>query len=137
MKYEFKKIDNDTTELHYKDKVFTIKKDIDLMNSLQSINVKARKKMILELSKEGITTKDLTIETKDKGKTYFDNSNLKEMEQVYIEQETMNFFNEISIKYFNIGIFELISDMDLNEDEITKFTEDFIKVLTLDDKTPR
>lgn len=136
MKYEFKKIDDDTSELHYKDKVFTIKKDVQLMQDLQSINLKARKKMIIDLSKEGISTKNLTIETKDKGKTYFDNSNLREMEQTYIEQETLNLLNELSFKYFNMSIYNLINDIELNEDEVAKFSEDFGNTLTLDTKTP-
>jgi hypothetical protein len=136
MKYEFKRIDEDTTELRYKDKVFTIKKDVELMNDLQSINVKARRKMILDLSKDGMSTKDLVIETKDKGKTYFDNSNLKEMEQVYIEQETMNLFNELCKKYCNKDIFGLVGDIGLDEDGVTLFIEEFIKVLTIESKTP-
>lgn len=134
MKYEFKKIDADTTELKYKDKVFSIKKDVQLMNDLQAINIKARKKMILDLSKEGLSTKNLTIETKEKGKTYFDNSNLKEMEQVYIEQETMILFNNLCEKYFDMDILSLINDMELSEEETVTFTEEFIKVITVDNK---
>lgn len=136
MKYEFKKIDDDTSELRYKDKVFTIKKEVQLMYDLQSINLKARKKMIIDLSKEGISTKNLTIETKEKGKTYFDNSNLKEMEQTYIEQETITLLNDLSIKFFNMSIFNLITDIGLTDDEVAKFAEDFGNTLIVDSKTP-
>ena len=65
MKYEFKKIDVDTTELCYKDKSLKIKKDIALMQELQSAVFKAKRKMVFDLAKEGLTKKDLVISKKE------------------------------------------------------------------------
>ena len=53
MKYEFIVIDPDTTKLKYKEKEFTIVKDIALMNELQSINYTAKNNMIIDLAKKG------------------------------------------------------------------------------------
>ena len=60
--YEFIEVDKDTTKLKYKDKEFLIKRDVGLLKDLQSINVKAKRRMVMELAKEGLTTKDLVIE---------------------------------------------------------------------------
>ena len=127
MKYEFKKIDNDTTELKYKDKTFTIKKDVALIKELQSINSRARTKMLVELSKQGITTKDLTIERKENGKTYFDNSNLEGIEEQYIQEESINMLDSLCMRFFNMGLTELLMDVDITDSE--KEGEDFTSKL--------
>jgi hypothetical protein len=54
MKYKFENIDADTTRLTYKDKQFDIRKDVDLMRRMQSLSVKARTNMMIDLSKQGI-----------------------------------------------------------------------------------
>ena len=127
MKYEFKKVDNDTTELKYKDKTFTIKKDVALIKELQSINSRARTKMLVELSKQGITTKDLTIERKENGKTYFDNSNLEGIEEQYIQEESINMLDSLCMRFFNMGLTELLMDVDITDSE--KEGEDFTSKL--------
>ena len=65
MKYDFKTIDNDTTELSYKDKKFVIKRDIELMKELQSAIFKAKKKLVFDLAKEGLTKADLVIKKQE------------------------------------------------------------------------
>lgn len=137
MKYKFEKIDDDTTKLTYKDKEITITKDVDLIKRLQEINVRARKKMIMELAKEGLNIKNLVIETKKDGKTYYDNSNVDELEQAYIQEQTIIVFDEIAKKYTGMELASLITDVGLNEEmEITKFSEEFTKAL-IGTPTPR
>lgn len=76
MKYEFIKIDEDTTNLKYKDKEFAIKRDINLISRVQNVFNRAKTKMFLDLTKQGIKKDDLIIKTIKNGKTYEDNTNL-------------------------------------------------------------
>lgn len=57
MKYKFEIVDNDTTKLTYKDKEFKIKRNINLLKRTQEVYFKARTKMMVDLTKQGITKK--------------------------------------------------------------------------------
>lgn len=131
MKYEFIKIDNDNYKLKYKEKEFEFKKDVALMNEFQGLNAKARNKLIIDLAKEGLTTKDLTIKKEENGKIYYDNTNIKEMEKNYLNMESLNMFDRITNKYFKMSLLELIEDIGINdENEVEEFSTKLIKVLT-------
>lgn len=136
MKYKFEKIDNDTTKLSYKEKEFEIKRDVDLTRKLQGIYMKARTKMMVDLAKEGLTKKDLVIERKENGKTYYDNSNISEIEQTYITMASFDLYNEISKKYTGFELQELMSDIGITDDEAEDFGIEFSKALQGDVKTP-
>lgn len=129
MKYEFIKIDNDTTELRYKDKVFTIKQDIDLEKRIQESIPRARILMNAELSKMGMTKKDLVIEKHEGNKTYYDNSNIMDAEEQYQAIVMMQVFDEILIKYTKMTLNELIQDMELNQEEIGLFGTDLTNAI--------
>ena len=135
-KYSFNVIDTDTTELVYKDKQFDIKKDVELTKEVQSIYNKARTKMMLDLTKEGITKKDLVIERKENGKTYYDNTNVIDLEKQYIEMQSIDLFQALSKKYFNMSLEEIISDIGLTEKETEQFGTDFANALNGKAKTP-
>ena len=133
MKYEFKKIDSDTTELRYKDKVFTIKKDIDLIKRMQECNVKARTKLMIELTKAGMSKKDLVIERKEGSKTYYDNSNFLDVEEAYIQEASQEVYDDICKKYFNMNLTELMTDIGLDfksTTEMESFGLDLTRSLT-------
>lgn len=130
MKYSFTSIDTDITELTYKDKRFEVHKDVDLMKRMQSIPIKARTAMMLDLSKKGITKKDLVIERKEGNKTYYDNSNLLEVEEVYTNQASVDIIDELCQKYFNMGLAELITDIGLDENETEKFGVDLMSAFS-------
>ena len=136
MKYKFEKIDDDTTKLSYKDKEFEIKRDVELTSKLQSVYMRARTKMMLELSKEGITKKDLVIERKEKGKTYDDNSNINELEKYYTEMAFLEIYDEISKKATGMIFQELVLDIGLNENESEEFGLEFSNALLGNTKTP-
>lgn len=130
MKYEFKKIDVDTTELCYKDKSLKIKKDIALMQELQSAVFKAKRKMVFDLAKEGLTKKDLVISKKEGNKTLEDNTNVVELENEYINEATMTMFDNLCIKFFNMNLTELIQDIGLDEDESEAFGVELMTAFT-------
>lgn len=125
MKYEFTKIDSDTTELRYKDKVFTIKKDIDLEKRIQETIPRARILLNAELSKMGMTKKDLVIERHEGNKTYYDNTNIIDAEEQYQAIATMQVFDEIVKKYTGMTLAELMQDIGLNVNEANKENEQF------------
>lgn len=136
MKYKFEKVDNDTTKLSYKEKEFDIKRDVQLTKKVQSIYMKARIKMMVDLAKEGITKKDLVIERKENGKTYYDNTNVTEIEQNYIQMASLELYNEICKKATGMEIDELMEDIGLNENKAEKFGSEFSLAIQGKTKTP-
>ena len=136
MKYKFEVIDNDTTKLTYKDKEFKIKRNINLLKRTQEVYFKARTKMMVDLTKQGITKKDLIIEKKENGKTYYDDTNIREIENNYIEMENLEIYNSIAEDYTGMSWIELIEDIGLEETDIEEFAFNFAKSLQGKDKTP-
>lgn len=136
MKYKFTKIDEDTTKLTYKDKEFKIKRNINLLKRTQEVYFKARTKMMVDLTKQGITKKDLIIEKKENGKTYYDDTNIREIENNYIEMENLEIYNSIAEDYTGMSWIELIEDIGLEESDIEEFAFNFAKSLQGKDKTP-
>lgn len=134
-KYSFNFIDDDTSELVYKDKKFTISKDVELQKEIQGINNKARILMRVELAKQGLTGKDLIIVRKEGNKTYEDKSNLIELEQDYMQQASVELFQTLSQRYFNMNLDDLILDIGLTTQEAEKFGTDFAHALA-GKKTP-
>jgi hypothetical protein len=129
MKYEFIKIDEDTTELKYKDKKFSIRKDIELLKKLGSIQIKSKTRMYSELAKEGISVKDLEIERHEENKTFIDKSNIIDLEKYYLDLTAAEVLNEISLKYTTMSIDALITDIGIGENETKKFMTDLLKAL--------
>lgn len=134
MKYQIIKNGTDDYTLKYKDKEINFYADINLIKEIQSANQKAKVRMIMDLSKQGISLKEFVIEEKKDGKTYYDNTNKKELINSYVEEETTNVFNKICKDKFGLELIELIQDIGLNEDEIEKFSKELSEALL--GKTP-
>lgn len=130
MKYEFIKVDEDTTELKYKDKVVSIKRDIDLQVKVQGATARGRMLMSKELTKEGMTRKDLTIEKHEGNKTYYDNSNANDLEEYYQMLAVQEVFDELVKKYANMSLTDLMQDVGLDIINDNKENQDFIIALT-------
>lgn len=133
-KYEIIKNGTDDYTLKYKDKEFNFKTDLKIMSKMQGANKIARTKMVMDLTKQGISLKDLVITKKENGKTYLDNSNKAELEKAYIDDETANVFSEICESQFGMDLTTLILDIDLNENEMEQFSLELVQALT--GKTP-
>ena len=87
--------------------------------------------MIKDLSKEGISIKDLVIEKKENGKTYYDNTNKIELENSYIEAEQEKVYRKIIKETFNKEAEELFLDIGIStEQEMQDFSVTFAQVLT-------
>ena len=131
MKYKFERLSEDNYKLTYKDKEFTFRSSVKIISELQSLIVSARKTMIIELAKNGSSIKELTKEVKENGKTYYDNSNAKELEKAYQEEATMNYFNSKSVQLFNMELQDLFNDIGLEEaNEIQQFTTELVQCLS-------
>ena len=131
MKYEFINKDEDTIILKYKDKEFEFKRNVKLVSEIQSLIMKSRVKMIQDFAKEGVSIKELTIESKKDGKTYYDNSNKAELEKIYQEQAMIDYFNAKCEELFGMDLTELIQDIGLtNADESEKFSTEFVNYLS-------
>lgn len=129
MKYEFIKVDDDNITLKYKDKEFNIKKDIDLLKRLGSIQQKAKIKMMADLKKDGLTVSDLEVERHEGNKTIIDKSNLTNLEKDYLDIVASEMLNEITLKYTNMSLVEIFNDIGLNDDESVKFAYDLLFAL--------
>lgn len=130
MKYNFS-CENDNVTLKYKDKEFTFKRDVKLISELQGLVMEARQRMIEDYAEKGKSIKSLTIETKKDGKTYYDNSNKNELEKIYQEKVTIEFYNNKCTELFDMDLPTLMQDIGLTtEDEGSKFANDLLTNLS-------
>jgi hypothetical protein len=123
--YKFIKIDDDTTELKYKEKTFTFKKDVELLSSVQNINFRAKARMMSELKKMNMSADDLVLVKVEGNRRYEDKSNLIELEQYCLSVEAELIYDEILKKFCGMTLAEIIKDIGIditNKDEILEFT---------------
>lgn len=130
MKYEFVKNGVDDYSLKYKDKEVKFKSDVSIISRMQETIAAGKLKMVADLTKKGMTVKDLVIVKKVDGKTYYDNTNKIEVENSYIQTEQGLVFNEILKEKLGMDIQQLQTELELTEDDLGKFGEDFAKVIT-------
>lgn len=129
-KYEFIKNGVDDYTLKYKDNEINFNSNVDIANRLQNTIANGKTRMIMELAKQGISLKDLTIETKKDGKTYYDNTNRTELENTYIQQEQGKVFMDIIKELLGKSVEELFMEMELEtEEESQEFAKEFAEIL--------
>lgn len=147
MEYRFEKIATDKYKLVYKNsKSKEIEKEFTRTNEyrqkIDKINKTARIELSLDLTEMGKKIDNFIIITKDdKGHTYRDESNYKQLEQGYIEDVTLRVIDEILSKAMGMSTVELFKDMgiDINnatvEDsqEIMMFISKFTTIITGND----
>lgn len=121
-KYEFIQRGKDDYILKYKDKEIEFNSSVDIVKKMQEAIKNARLQMLMDLGRNHMTVKDLIKEEKKDGKTYFDNSNKDELEQIYLQDEQSKVFMEVVETMFKQKLEVLLADMDLTE---TKEIEDF------------
>lgn len=149
MEYSFKYISTDCYELHYVDKnnqetVKPFKRTVEMAQKLQGIYASARLKMYKDLTKQGITKKDLIIEIKNNdGSISYDESNFREYEEEYTKQEGALILTEIINDCFGMQIADLIEDMgidpysnDINDvQQVALFSQKLTMILRGEDNT--
>lgn len=136
MKYEFIEKDIDTTILKYKEKEYEFKSTLSLTSKIQNYIKLSRTKMIIDLSKQGMTVEDLIITRTKNGKTYRDETNKIELEQQYMDSAINDVIDEICEEIFGLKIADLIIDIGLeSEEEAATFGSQLFNRLM--GKTPR
>ena len=140
MKYEFIKIDEDTTKLKYKEKEFDFKRTVGLLEKLQKVNFNAKIKMMKSLKEQGMTSNDLIVVTTEGGKTKEDKSNLVELEQYFIGLESASIYDEICKEFTKMSFTTLLIDIGIdpeNSEEIKDFTIKLSMAIMNKEDTPR
>lgn len=140
MKYEFIKIDEDTTKLKYKNKEFEFKKTVGLIEKLQKVHHNAKIAMMINLKEKGLTANDLIVTTKKDGKIIEDKSNLVELENYFTGLESASIYDEICNKFTGMAFANLLVDVGIdteNAEEIKDFTMKLSMAIMSQDNTPR
>lgn len=128
-KYKLTKISMDQYTLEYKDQKIEFNSKVDYVSKLQEANKRARMQMIKDLSRDNMSIKDLTIEIKKDGKTYYDNSNKEFIEQGYIQEAQTEIFQDIVKEMMGKTLTDLVLDMELNETEVEEFGKEIGNIL--------
>lgn len=129
MKYEFVEVDEDITELRYKDKSFKSKRNLELLKQFEDIERKAKIQFIADLKKDGLSIQDLVSEKKEGNKTIVDYSNVDYLQKEYVETQKIKFFNDFCKSITGMTLEELVIDIGLTEEECTQFGFDFSQMI--------
>ena len=130
-KYKIIKNGKDDYTLTYQDKEIKFHSTVGIVNRMQDAIKQARMKMVIDLSKQGMSLKDLEKVEKKDGKTYVDESNRKALERYYIEDANSIVFMDIIKELMGISWEDLVNDIGLiTQDEITDFSIQIGNALT-------
>lgn len=131
MKYEFIKVAEDVYKLKYKEKEFEFKCNVNMAKEIQEITMQSRLQMIQDYAKQGRSIKELIIEEKKDGKTYYDNSNKIALEEAYREKLTLEYMDNKCFEMFGMNLGSLLGDIGLTSNEETeKFFEDLSRYMS-------
>ena len=131
MKYKFIEVEEDITELQYKDKKFQAKRNIQLVKDYEDIERKAKIEFFKDLNQEGMSIKDLIVEKTEEKKTYQDYSTVDYLQKQYVEGKKLQFFEDFCKKITGMSLEELVNDIGLEDtEEIQKFGYDFSQMMT-------
>lgn len=136
VKYEFIKNGTDNWTLKYKDNSIDFHSNVEIIKDLQDVYRIARRRMIKDLAKDGMTIQDLVVVHENGSKTIEDRSNVDEYEKDYINQVQTEIFNNVCLKLFNKDYITLATEIGLeNDEEAKKLGEDIGRVIR--GETPR
>ena len=145
MKYEFVEIDEYTTKLKYKDKEFTFKKTVALLEKIQSTNLEAKANMMKFLKSRGETANDYIVTKTEGSKVIEDKSNLVELETTFLGEARNKMYDDICKEFTGMTYAALMVDIGISVantkealEEIKDFTTGLSKaVMKVDKDTPR
>lgn len=130
-KYTITKNGVDDYSLKYKDTEIKLHSTVSIAEKIQDTVNQARTKLIIDLSSQGKTIKDLTKETIVDGKTIVDTSSIDALENLYIEKEYSLVFDKCIEEMTGKSFYQLISEIGLTtEEESVKFGEDLGNILS-------
>lgn len=137
--FKINSIDEDTFEVEslVNQNKLTFKKNVELARKLSNINADARIKMIKYMKENGLTKDDLIEKVVRNGKTYYDESNYRLLEQGFINDNArelaMNIFNHL----FGLSAEETLNKLGLTDDSEANRLGVELRQILLGEKTPK
>ena len=129
MKYEIKRVDDDTFNLIIGGNTYIIKKDVELLKEGQEVPRKAKMRLLRELAKEGYSYDDIIIKKVKDGKTIQDYSTYEEMLKSASNTEYEMWFQKLLEKVVGKPAVTFLYENDFNEEDIQRFTTDIMFAL--------
>ncbi len=129
-KYELIKTSKDHYTLKYKDQEVSFVSDVGGISKLQEAYEVAERKMIFDLSKEGLTIDSLKVTKKEGSKTYVDESNVLALKESYNNIAIRERLDEICQEKIGKSFTDLALDIGLEEADVEKFNLEFMAALT-------
>lgn len=139
MEFKINTVDEDTFEIESltnKNKL-TFKKNVELARKLSNINADARIKMIKYMKENGFTKDDFIIKVVRNGKTYYDESNYRLLEQGFINDNARDIAMNIFDILFNLSAEEAIDKLGITSDDEASRLGNEIRQILLGKKTPK
>lgn len=139
MEFKINAIDEDTFEIESltnKNKL-TFKKNVELARKLSNVNADARIKMIKYMKENGFTKDDFIIKVVRNGKTYYDESNYRLLEQGFINDNAREIAMNIFDILFGLSAEEAIDKLGITSDDEASRLGNEIRQILLGEKTPK
>lgn len=138
--FNITKIDEDTYSLSSlaNGETLIFKKNVQLSRKIQSVNANARLKMIQWMKDNQITKNDLIDKRTENGKIIYDETNYREIERGFINDETISLSQNITNTLFNMDMEALLLKLGFTNDdekEANRLGTEINKILT--EKFPR
>lgn len=140
-KFEITSIDEDTYKISslVNGESLTFKKNVELAKKIQNVNANARIKMIKYMKENDIKKEDLITKRVENGKTYYDESSYRLIENGFIQDESMLLFTDIFKTLFDKRADEVLNALgfeDSDSEEGYRLGEELRDIL-LENKIPR
>ena len=136
--FEIYSIDEDTYKIVslVNNEELTFKKNVELAVKLSNITADARIKMIKYMKDKGISKDDLIMKRVKNGKTYYDGSGYRLLEQGFIRDCTAELMFDLFNILFNMSPEAVIEKLGITEDDSVRFGTE-IRQIILGEKTPK
>lgn len=140
-KFKITSIDEDTYKISslVNGESLTFKKNVELAKKIQNVNANARIKMIKYMKENDIKKEDLITKRVENGKTYYDESSYRLIENGFIQDESMLLFTDIFKTLFDKRADEVLNALgfeDSDSEEGYRLGEELRDIL-LENKIPR
>lgn len=137
--FEIYSIDEDTYKIVslVNNEELTFKKNVELAVKLSNITADARVKMIKYMKDNGISKDDLIMKRVKNGKTYYDESGYRLLEQGFINDCAMELTRNLFNVLFEITPEKMIEKLGLTDNDEANRLGTEVRQILLGEKTPK
>ena len=107
--YELKSLTNDV--------VLPFKRNVKLAKEIQNINADAKLDMIAYMKDKGLTKQDLIDKQVKNGKTYYDETSYRELEQTFVTNKALEVVSRIPDILFGLNADDLAEKIGIKSNE--------------------